>query len=140
MWYTYLRISGEEGRALVPQATEVHAHEAHRKAVETTFADIVKALQEALGPGLVAFMAGDVERKTVTRWVDGKNARRESEERLRVAFQAMQLLLSRDSPHIVRAWFIGLNPQLDDTSPAQAVHDGELREVLLAAKSFTLGG
>jgi hypothetical protein len=124
----------------VPQATRTPSETAHRQTAETTFADIVKALLEMFGPGLVAFMAGDVERKTVTRWSEGGNARRESEERLRLAFQAMQLLLSRDSAHTVRAWFIGLNPQLDDTSPAQALHDDQLRDVLIAAKSFTLGG
>ena len=88
----------------------------------------------------MAHIAGGVERKTVLRWADGTKPRGESEARLRVAFQAMQLLLSRDSEHTVRAWFIGLNPQLDDVSPAQALHDGKLREVLVAAKSFTLGG
>ena len=107
-----------------------------------TLPDIVKALQEALGTGLVGFVAGGVERKTVMRWAGGQQAssRVPAVNRLRVAFQAMQLLLSRDSEHTVRAWFIGLNPQLDDTSPAQALHDGQLREVLVAAKSFTLGG
>ena len=117
----------------------VQAREAHRKAVETTFADIVKTLVEALGRTLVAFI-GDVDRKTVDRWADGQQPRTASETRVRTAFQVYQLLLSRDSEHTVRAWFIGLNPQLDDTSPAQALHDDQIRDVIVAAKSFTLGG
>lgn len=133
----------------MPPVPGAHVHEvhhgarvsdAHRRAVETTFADIVKALQEAFGTGLVAHLAGGVERKTVVRWAEGGKPRSEAEARVRLAFHVMQLLLSRDSEHTVRAWFIGLNPQLDDTAPAQALHDGQLREVLVAAKSFTLGG
>jgi hypothetical protein len=117
----------------------VQAREAHRKAVETTFADIVKTLVEALGRTLVAFI-GDVDPKTVDRWVEDQQPRSPAETRIRTAFQVYQLLLSRDSEHTVRAWFIGLNPQLDDTSPVQALHDGQIRDVIVAAKSFTLGG
>jgi hypothetical protein len=119
--------------------SSVQAREAHRKAVETTFADIVTTLVEALGRTLVAFI-GDVDRKTVNRWEDGQQARPPAEARIRTAFQVYQLLLSRDSEHTVRAWFIGLNPQLDDTAPAQALHDNKIRDVVVAAKSFTLGG
>jgi hypothetical protein len=40
----------------------------------------------------------------------------------------------------VRAWFLGLNPQLDDQSPAQSIRIGEFRDVLVAAKAFLAGG
>jgi hypothetical protein len=49
------------------------------------------------------------------------------------------LLLSQDSPRTVRAWFIGLNPQLGDVSPAEAIHDGQLKEALAAARAFMAG-
>jgi hypothetical protein len=119
--------------------SSVQAREAHRKAVETTFADIVKTLVEAFGRTLVAYM-GDVDRKTVDRWIGGQKPRQAAETRVRTAFQVYQLLLSRDSEHTVRAWFIGLNPQLDDIAPAQAIRDDKIRDVVVAAKSFTLGG
>jgi hypothetical protein len=120
-------------------AINAQATEAHRKAVETTFADIVRILVEALGRTLVAVI-GAVDPKTVDRWMDGQQSRPGAEGRVRTAFQIYQLLLARESEHTVRAWFIGLNPQLDDVSPAQALHDDQLREVVVAAKSFTLGG
>jgi hypothetical protein len=116
-----------------------HAQKVHRRAVETNFAELVQTLEEVLGRALLAEVAG-VDPKTVARWRDGKPARAEAEKRVRTAFHVAQLLLSRDSEYTVRAWFIGLNPQLDDTSPAQALKAGQLREVMVAAKSFTLGG
>jgi hypothetical protein len=114
--------------------------QAHRKATEATIADLVRTLQEVLGRQLVAALA-NVDPKTVDRWIEGQTKpRAESERRLRTAFQIYQLLLSRDSEHTARAWFLGLNPQLDDVSPIEALKENRLREVVVAAKSFTLGG
>jgi hypothetical protein len=59
---------------------------------------------------------------------------------LRCAYQTFQLLLAEESPHTVRAWFLGLNPQLDDQSPAQSIREGDFRDVLVAAKAFLAGG
>jgi hypothetical protein len=122
---------------MTPQVTDLQ--HAHRRATETTIADLVKTLQEVLGRQLVASLAG-VDVKTVDRWAEGRKPRADSEARLRTAFQVYQLLLSRDSDHTARAWFLGLNPQLDDVSPIEALREGRLREVIVAAKSFTLGG
>lgn len=114
---------------------------AHRQAAEASTADIARFLEETLGRSLSAHVAGGVSPKTVGRWVEGERPRRGAEERLRTAFHVFQLLLTGgDSEHTVRAWFIGLNPQLDDVAPAQALHDGQLREVMVAAKSFVRGG
>jgi hypothetical protein len=49
------------------------------------------------------------------------------------------LLASQDSPQTVKAWFIGLNPQLGDTSPAEAIREGRLRDALMAARAFVSG-
>jgi hypothetical protein len=131
---------GEERKWPTLPETSIHAQQqAHRKAVKTTYAELVATLVEAFGRTLVAFIGG-VDPKTVDRWAEGTNPRPEGERRVRTAFQVYQLLLSRESEHTVRAWFIGLNPQLDDISPAQALRDDQTKEVLVAAKSFTLGG
>jgi hypothetical protein len=116
-----------------------HVRKAHRAAVQTEFAELVSVLDEVLGRSLVAFLAG-VDKKTVGRWISGTSPHAENEARVRCAFQAAQLLLSKDSEHTVRAWFIGLNPQLDDVSPAEALRAGQTRDVMVAAKSFVLGG
>jgi hypothetical protein len=114
--------------------------EAHRKAVELNIADVVGYLQEVLGQKLVAHVAGVADPRTVARWAAGERApRAEHEQRLRCAYQAFQLLLAEESPHTVRAWFLGLNPQLDDQSPVQCVREGDFRDVLVAAKAFLAG-
>ncbi len=115
--------------------------EAHRKAVESSIADVVGYLQEVLGQKLVAYIAGVADPRTVGRWAAGDRApRAEHEQRLRSAYQTFQLLLAEESPHTVRAWFLGLNPQLNDESPAQSIRDGAFRDVLVAAKAFLAGG
>jgi hypothetical protein len=123
----------------VPETSIQAQQQAYRKTVQTSYADLVSALVEAFGRTLVAFI-GSVDPKTVDRWAEGRNPRTDAERRIRTAFQVYQLLLSRESEYTVRAWFIGLNPQLDDISPAQALRDDQTKDVLAAAKSFTLGG
>lgn len=60
------------------------------------------------------------------------------EQRLRCTYQTFQLLLAEETPDTVRARFLGLNPELDDESPAQRIHDGTFRDVLIAAKAFVV--
>ena len=110
---------------------------AHRQSVSASMSEVASFLQELLGRRLVAFVAGVKDGKTVTRWASGEviGVRQESEQRLRTAYEIAQLLIQFDSPRIVRAWFIGLNPQLDDVSPAEAIHEGCLKEAKAAARA-----
>jgi len=107
--------------------------------------DITGTLMEILGPRLTGHLAG-VSAKTVGRYANGTTAPGAAvEARLRAAFQAAQVILGGgDSEHTVRAWFIGLNPQLDDRSAARLVREGELDEVgpqiLSAARVFVGAG
>jgi hypothetical protein len=50
-----------------------------------------------------------------------------------------RLLLAVDADHTVRAWFIGMNPQLDDEAPIDAIAAGDTKAVLAAARSFIDG-
>jgi hypothetical protein len=130
------------GTAVRDSQSSVFGVQAHRKAVQESPADIAQFLSEALGSQKLVAMIADVsDVKTVGRWISGsQQPRSESEERLRGAYQIFQLLQSVDSPHTVRAWFIGMNPQLDDESPGRAIGEGRLREVMVAAKSYMAGG
>jgi hypothetical protein len=116
--------------------------ETHRTTVASSIADTAAFLQDALGQKLVAYMVGVEDPKTVGRWASDKRLPKdlEVERRLRDAHQIFRLLLTKESPHTVRAWFVGLNPQLDDESPAAAIRDGRTRDVLVAAKAFLAGG
>ncbi len=116
--------------------------QAHRQAVTTPMSDVVSFLQDLLGRRLVAYVAGVKDAKTVSRWASGEveSVRQESEARVRTAYEVAQLLVRFDSPRIVKAWFIGLNPQLDDIPPAEAIREGKLKEVKAAARAFVAGG
>jgi hypothetical protein len=124
----------------VPQA-KASAREAHERSVSMDISAVAGYLQEVLGQKLVAYMTGIRDAKGVGQWARGAQVPRlEAEKHLRAAYQILHLLLGSDSPHVARAWFIGMNPQLDDESPADAIREGQLRDALLAAQAFVSGG
>ena len=47
-----------------------------------------------------------------------------------------EVLVSVHPPDVARAWFMGMNLELGDASPAEALSDGRSREVMAAARSF----
>jgi len=109
---------------------------AHQRAVRTDLPGVVSVLVDTLGKPLLAVIAGrDV--KTIARWASGAHApTHRDEQRLRNTLQVVELLSATDSPSVVRAWFMGMNPQLDDNSPAEAIAEGQMREVLAAARAY----
>jgi hypothetical protein len=120
---------------------EMQVEQAHHQAVDTRFEEVAASLQSLLSRRLVAYIAGVKDAKTVSRWANGEaEARPEHEGRVRDAYQIAVLLSDFDSPRIVKAWFIGLNPHLADTSPAEVIHDGKSKEALAAARAFIVGG
>jgi hypothetical protein len=115
----------------------------HRQTISAPISEVAGQLQELLSRRLTAVVAGVKEGKTVSRWANGEITEIRdpfTEQRLRTAYEIALLLLEHDSPQTVRAWFIGLNPQLGDTSPAEAIHDGQLQEALAAARTFVASG
>ncbi len=117
--------------------------QAHRQATTAPISEVAGLLQEVLSRRLTAYVAGVRDGKTVTRWANKEVTEvrdHETEQRLRTAYEIAYLLLSGDSAHTVKAWFIGLNPQLGDVSPAEVIRDGRLKEALAAARAFTVGG
>ena len=108
-----------------------------RTAGEPRISDIVGYLQEVLGQKLVAYIAEVDDPNTAAGWAAGRLApRTEQEQRLRCAYQAFQLLVAREGFSTSRAWFLGLNPTLDDESPARQIRNGAFRAVLIAAEEF----
>lgn len=79
------------------------------------------------------------------QWAEGSRAPAdEVQRRLRVALQAAAAIAAADSPAVAQAWFQGLNPQLDDRSPARLLREGNLDEVgpdvIGAMRAFLAGG
>ena len=117
--------------------------ESHRQAMQAPVSELANALQSALSRRLTAYISGVSDAKTVTRWVAGDVSEIRDhavEQRLRAAYEIHALLMNYESASTVKAWFIGMNPQLDDMSPAQALHEGKLAEAIAAARAFTIGG
>src|ERR671939_1340494 len=91
----------------------------HARTARLGLPAIVGSLQDILGQRLVAVIAGVSDAKAVGKWARGERSPHpEAERRLRHAFHITQLLLQQESAETVRAWFVGMNPDLDDQAPA----------------------
>jgi hypothetical protein len=109
--------------------------EAHRKNVKESLPSLVGFLVDLLGAKLTAHLAG-VNVSTVSRWRTGATPSAETERKLRATHQIAKLILTVDADHTARAWFIGMNPQLDDEAPLDVLAEGHVKEALSAARSF----
>lgn len=129
--------------AVTPARPGLHAH-AQATRLDTPV--LVKELRDLLGAKLVAYLGGVRETRAVRQWADGDRGiqDRSDERRLRLAYQVAVLIGERDTPEVVQAWFQGLNPALEDRSPARLLREGDLDEVgpavLSAARAFAATG
>jgi len=118
---------------------------AHQKVVRMKATEVAQHSVELLGGRLAAYVAGVSETRAVRQWAEGdRDMRPDSEARLREALTVAITLATTDSTGIVQAWFQGLNPQLDDRSPAWLLREGNIEkvgpEVRQAARAFVTGG
>ncbi len=112
----------------------------HGRATRLGVSVIVGSLQDILGQRLVAVIASVSDAKAVGKWARGERSPHPvAEQRLRNAYQIVQLLLERESGDTARAWFVGMNPDLDDQAPALVLGEDPVR-VLQAARSFLAHG
>ncbi len=114
---------------------------AHDESIRLEPARIVASLREILGAQLVAYIAGVNETRAVRQWAEGEREPKPTAlKRLRVAYRAAAFLERRESRAIVQAWFQGLNPMLEDRSPARVLREGEIDDagsaLLAAARTF----
>ena len=118
---------------------------AHQRVVRMDGPQVVRQLVDLLGARLVAYLGGVSETRAVREWLEGKREMRsDAYLRLSEALTVALTLASREEPRTVQAWFQGLNPQLDDRSPARMLRAGKLEdvgpEVRQAARAFMVGG
>ncbi|QJU56270.1 hypothetical protein SCB71_21240 (plasmid) [Herbiconiux sp. KACC 21604] len=113
---------------------------AHARAVRSTAAAVAARLQQVLGRDVVALITAK-QTRTVTRWVTGTAVpSAQDQQLLRDTLQVVELLAEVEGDDVTRAWFIGMNPQLDDESPAEEIAAGHVRDVLAAARTFINAG
>lgn len=92
----------------------------------------------------MAYIAGVGEARAVRQWSHGqREPRPDVPEKLRTALRAALMLAEADGPDVARAWFQGLNPQLEERSPARLLREQDVEqagpEVLGAARAFVGG-
>ena len=101
--------------------------------------NVAAELTNILGAKLVAVLGGANNTPTVRRWFAGEESC-DKEDRLRTALEVVDILLTREQADVVRAWFVGQEPHLDDRSPllVLAESDGTLacQPVIAAARAF----
>ncbi len=127
--------------------TNIHSTEAarvrtkaHDAATQIGFQDLCSDLNRVLGRQLLSVIVRK-DPRTTSRWVAGTSSpSREDERRLRNAYQVYGVLAAVEGDHTIRAWFMGMNPQLEDESPAEALAADHSRDVMAAARAFVNGG
>jgi hypothetical protein len=142
-WHGVTVYARKDARMHDSERTSYDVTRAHKQAVSTPLNELVSALQARLSRRITAYIAGVDNAKTVTRWASGEVTvvrNHEVEQRLRTAYEVFLLLMNYESANTVKAWFIGLNPQLGDIAPIDALREGRLTETVAAARSFTIGG
>jgi hypothetical protein len=118
---------------------------AHVQANRAAFDQVATSLRELLGAKLTAYLGSVGETRAVNQWAAGEREPSEAVQlRLRHALQVALMIAGADGPGVARAWFQGMNPQLDDRSPARLLREGDLDEVgpevLRAARAFLVAG
>jgi hypothetical protein len=102
--------------------------------------EMAEHLQDLLGQKVTAAIAGLTDPRLVGRWARGEAAAdAEVARRLRDAFRVARLLGQADTPDTVCAWFLGMNPMLDDQAPAELIARDPAR-VMQAARAFVVSG
>jgi hypothetical protein len=113
---------------------------AHREASRTSVAEIAAYLQAMLGPTLTAITLGIKDPKAVGQWAKSQRQPRAAQEKLlRETFQVVNYLARIEQADVIRAWFMGMNPDLDDRSPALTMR-ADPGAVLKAADAFVHNG
>ena len=118
---------------------------AHERAMRSDFPELVSDLRDVLGRQLVTYLGKLPKASGVDLWAEGKREPAAAvQARLRLALEAALTIEALDGRRVARAWFQGMNPDLDDRSPAQVLRKGQPEAdgvvVLGAARAFVAGG
>lgn len=114
--------------------------EAYRRATSTPISVIARQLQKTLGQRLAALVVGAGDPKAIGHYANGtRSPHEDTARRLRVAHQVVVTLSSRETPETIQAWFVGMNPDLNDEAPADLILK-EPKRVLEAARAYVEDG
>ncbi|RKE64918.1 hypothetical protein [Microbacterium sp. AG238] len=113
----------------------------HGRTAEMDIHDIVRELNAVLGSTLVAALSGSKDRELPNRWAkpEGPEPRDHFAKRLQFAHRQWALLAAADGDQVVRQWFIGSNPLLNEATPVTAIREDRHDAVARAAAAFITG-
>ena len=114
---------------------------AHGRSIGSAIDEIIRVLVQNLGKNVVAaVLQKDI--RTIQRWLSprGVTVGMDDERILRDVFLIYSTIEDADDAHVARAWFLGMNPHLNDSSPIDALIEGKSRAVVAAARTFANGG
>lgn len=131
------RIAGSADHQIMTNVTDrLVLRTAHGQAVTGALPEIVARLRAVLGRDVLAVLVQRTPR-AVTRWAAGEVAPPAGEQDLlRHAFHIVQVVAEVESEEVVRAWFMGMNPQFDDQSPLETLREARSLDVMAAARAF----
>ena len=113
---------------------------AHEQTIRSTVPEMAAHLQSLFGRRLTAAILGIADPKAIGRYATGGQSPQPDVERhLRATYQVAVLLGQVESDQAIRAWFLGMNPALDDYAPATFIRTHPER-VLQAARIFLANG
>ena len=110
---------------------------AHKEAITAPIPEMAEELQALLGQRVVAYTTGVRSPKAVGRWATGTSPHPDAEKKLRALYRAVLILREVYGAETIRAWLAGANPDLGDSAPVEALHEGRDVDVFHAAESFT---
>ena len=97
--------------------------------------EISRELATIIGKKLTAYIGHAKDTRTVDCWISGGEADEDAEQRLRFAYHVVKIVREQESPKVVQAWLIGMNPELDDRVMIRMLRE----EPLDTAVPFILG-
>ena len=126
-------------KASAPVDLERAANQALQLVTRSSWAEMASYLQQLFGQRLTAAITGVDDARTVGRWIRGQEPQTAFRGRLRDAYQIAKLIELAESRETARAWFMGMNPSLNDAPPAQVIAEDVQeggRRVMKAARTF----
>ena len=121
-----------------PSASHGAVTEPHPEVDAGSIAVVASSLRDLLGEQMTARIA-NAQAASVADWIAGEQQDPDAAQRLRAAWRVAEHLLREEDRETVRAWFLGLNPELGDRVPTLVVGD-EPEGVLRAARVFVAYG
>lgn len=120
---------------------EEYKKQAFDSSIRESFESIVEELRTKIGTKLVAYIVGVNETRAVREWAEGKRVpSSDTQDKIRFLFRIVNELERSEGLSIVSPWLQGMNPHLDDRSPARVLREGDFEQeatkILFAAEAF----